>query len=177
LAPELLAITPGDGRDLLPWLRALADAGLPGVLIREPRLDRDALASLAALPIPFVVLHTKNPHAASLGFALHGPGRDGVSCHSEAEVASALETGATYALLSPVWKPTSKPDDTRPTLGLKRFLKVAATYDRVLALGGVDATRYRRLRQHGARAAVSGGLFGAKTPAAAAERLRQFLGD
>lgn len=174
MVPDLLAITPGDGRDLVPWLTALARAGLPGVLIREPALDRRSLARLAQIPVPYVVLHTRNPHAAQLGLPLHGPGCDGVSCHSEAEVNAAFAAGASYALLSPVWRPTSKPADTRPPLGLERFL-AAAEARPVYALGGLQPDRYRNLRRHGARGAVSGALFGAESPEIAAERLSLFL--
>ncbi len=178
MAPDLLAITPGDGRDLRPWLTALVGAGLPGVLIREPQLGRDALAELAAIavgtPNVEVILHTKNPHASDVGIRLHGPGCHGVSCHSENEVDSALDSGAAYVLFSPVWRPTSKPDDRRATLGLERFLRCARGRP-VLALGGVDPARFKILRERGAGAAVSGALFGVKSPALAASRLREFL--
>jgi hypothetical protein len=173
-AISLLAITPGDGRDLLPWLSALAEAGLPAVLIREPTLPLADLRQLSSLPIPAIVVHTKTPHAADLGLPLHGPGRLGRSCHRAREVDAAFRDGAHYALLSPVWHPTSKPDDVRPTLGLDPFLRCAR--DRpVFALGGVTAVRYRSLRTHGARAAVSGALFGTASPRHAAEALRGFL--
>jgi len=155
-------------------LVALADAGLPGLLIREPRLSPGALEAILDLPIPQIVLHTKTPHAARFGATLHGPGCAGRSCHDEAEVDTALRTGARYALLSPVWRPTSKPTDTRPPLGLQRFLRCAR--DRpVLALGGVDPARYHTLQSHGAGAAVCGALFGAASPRDAASRLRAFL--
>jgi len=174
--PSLLAITPGDGRDLKPWLIALAAAGLPGVLIREPALGADDLATLAALPIELVILHAKNPHAAALGMPLHGPGCAGRSCHDETDVDTALESGAHYALLSPIWRPTSKPGDRRSPLGLERFLRCAKGRP-VLALGGVDVARYRALQAHGAGAAVCGALFGASSPSEAAQRLRAFLHD
>lgn len=176
-APRLLAITPGDGRDLTPWLLTLGAAGLGAVLIREPHLDAPALRRVVALAerwIPLVIVHDKNPHAARLGRPLHGrpgPGIAGVSCHDARGLDRAFAEGASYALLSPVWSPASKPTDRRPTLGLEGYLAMAA--DRpVLALGGVDGPRLRTLRARGAwGGALMGCLFGASTPDAAAAAL------
>jgi hypothetical protein len=165
-----LGITPGDGRPLDDWVRALGRAGCPGLLIREPSLDGaalDALVGLACDTIPFVAVHDRSPHARSIarrrGLVLHLPaGRTddvpfAASTHDEDEVTAALAAGAAYCVLSPVWSPSSKPTDARPTLGLSRFLAAAA--DRpVLALGGVTPERYRRLRAAGAGAAVLGPL-------------------
>lgn len=167
----LLAITPGDGRDLDRWLRTLGDAGLPGVLVREPGWDADTLERalvLACEVVPFVSVHDRNPHArtlaARLGLPLHVAGGSplppapfAASTHGESEVEGALAAGACYCLLSPVWAPLSKPDDTRAPLGPERFL-AAARGRPVLALGGVTPERYRRLRAAGAGAAVLGAL-------------------
>jgi len=158
----------------MPWLEALAEAGLPAVLIREPTLSWVTLRRVSSVPIPHVFVHTKNPHAGQLHLPLHGPGQIGRSCHDEADVDAAFRDGAHYALLSPVWRPTSKPADVRPTLGLTRFLDCAG--DRpVFALGGVDTARYHTLRARGARAAVSGALFGTASPQHAADVLKGFL--
>jgi thiamine monophosphate synthase len=89
---------------------------------------------------------------------VHGPGGDGVSCHEAAEVDAAFGAGATYALLSPVWRPASKPDDRREPLGPERFLAIARERP-VLALGGVTPERHAWLRARGAwGSAVLGGL-------------------
>ena len=170
-AVPLLAITPGDGRDLERWLRTLGEAGLPGVLVREPAWDADTLeraVAIACESVPFVAVHDRNPHARALarrwnlplhvagGAPLPGP-PFGASTHGEAEALAALAAGAAFCLLSPVWAPLSKPDDTRPTIGEERFLAVAR--DRpILALGGVTPERFHRLRAAGAGAAVLGAL-------------------
>jgi thiamine-phosphate pyrophosphorylase len=186
--PAVLAITPGD-RPLVPWIEALADAGLQGLLVREPALDRAGLSAVldAARRIAFVSVHTRNPHAIELagdrGLHVHvSSGRapvdgvpTGVSCHSAEQVEAAFRGGGTYVLLSPVWTPTSKPTDRRPPLGLDRFLVVAGTRP-VYALGGVDAARHHTLRARGAwGSAILGGIFAAASPAEAAARLRFLL--
>jgi hypothetical protein len=161
----LLGITPGDGRPLGPWIRAVSAGGLRSVLIREP-VPVDEAVRIAVDALELVVVHRKCPDADAIasrwGLALHGPPigpGSGASAHDEAEVDAALTAGAAYALLSPVWTPTSKPDDARPPLGLERFLAAAA--DRpVVALGGVTPERFRVLREHGAGAAILGPLTG-----------------
>lgn len=191
IPPRLLAVTPGDhgrGRDLRPWLRALGEAGLPAVLLREPHAEASEVAALAdeaARWIDAVIVHERCAGARALGLPLHlraGPlggrapaGPFGVSCHDGAELDAAFAAGASWALLSPVWPPRSKPDDARPTLGLEGYLDRAAGRP-VLALGGVDADRLRALRLAGGwGAAVLGGVFDARTPDGAAARARALL--
>jgi thiamine monophosphate synthase len=191
--PELLAISPGDGRDLAPWIGALADAGLPGILLREPALEGPQIRELvriAAEQIPFVAIHERNPAALRLvdeapQICLHRRFSDtkatpagvrfGMSCHTAEEVLRSLDAGATYVLLSPVWSPASKPHDTRAPLGQERFLEIARNRP-VLALGGVTPARHRALRSAGAwGSAVLGGLFGAEGPSAAGDWVRRYL--
>ncbi|HHO53214.1 MAG TPA: thiamine phosphate synthase [Deltaproteobacteria bacterium] len=188
--PELLAITPGDhlvGRDLRPWLVALGAGGLPGVLIREPQLDRGDLLELieiAVASVAWVAVHARHPHDPCPGLPLHlhasalrpTTGRSyGRSCHSPGEVDEALAAGASWALWSPVWSPASKPDDTRPPIGPDAFLSRARGRP-VLALGGVTPERFGLLRRGEATgAAVLGGVFAAADPASATEQLRRYL--
>ena len=188
--PRLGAITPGDhleGRDLVPWLFALGEAGVRAVVIREPHLDVNALDVLvlnAWATIRHVIVHDRHPRARHFGMPLHlpshgdpgaFPGLWSQSCHTPETVTSALDRGAWWTTLSPVWKPTSKPTDTRPTLGLERFTKAAQ--DRpVLALGGVNPQRLRDLRAAGAwGAAVSGVLFDQPSPTHAAKSAEALL--
>ena len=183
--PSLLAITPGDGRDLAPWVRALGEAGLPAILLREPMLPDPELRQLARFAshwVPQVIVHDRHPAARELGFPVHLPD-DGrappataftASCHDEAGMTARLQQGARFVLLSPGWSPTSKPDDRRPALGHQAFLDLAAGRP-VLALGGLDPARHRALVQAGAAGgAVLGDLFGQPSPAAAAERLAAY---
>lgn len=84
----------------------------------------------------------------------------GVSTHSLAEAEQAVDAGACYALLSPIYQPVSKPDDTRAPLGPKVFESVSQP-GRVLALGGVTSERMDALAKHGARGvAILGACWG-----------------
>lgn len=151
-----LAITPADGRDLVGAIRGLR--GFDAVLIREPDLPSEALAHVATAALDRgldVWLHGRNPHALdvarALGIGVHLPSGHapvalpwGQSCHDGPALDRAFAAGARHALLSPVFSPTSKPDDRRPTLGPEGFLALAR--DRpVYALGGVTPERERLL--------------------------------
>jgi thiamine-phosphate pyrophosphorylase len=177
----LLALSPGDGRPLGPWLHALAGAGWPAVLLREKAdLDegwRRAANQAARLGLA-VLVHADTPGARADpgGWPLHLPSTGphhpaawGRSCHSAAALDRAFAEGARYALLSPIWAPGSKPGDARPPLGPAALVAAAAGRP-VLALGGVDAPRLGELAAVGAwGAAVLGALAGPDPgPAAAA---------
>jgi thiamine monophosphate synthase len=75
--------------------------------------------------------------------------RHGRSCHDAAELDRAFFEGCTYALLSPVFPPSSKPEDRRSPLGIEEFLRWSAGRP-VVALGGVDAGRAEALDRAGA---------------------------
>jgi len=188
--PTLLAITPGDGRDLFPWLGALADAGLTDLLLRERHRDADTIRRLYAFArqhIPRVWVHHHTACAlAEAPERLHLPSdvrnHDtepptcpfGVSAHTDAQIERALETGASYVLFSPVYPPTSKPNDTRAPLGEEAYLQRAQGQP-IWALGGLSPSRWRRLTSAGATgAAVLGDLFGQASPRQAAARLRSY---
>ena len=184
-APRLLAITPGDGRDLRPWIEAMGAAGLPAILIREPTLPRpdlEALVAVAVAAVPRVIVHDRHPAARDLGLPIHLPASscspDGAfsqSCHRPDQIDRALAAGAAFVLWSPVWSPTSKAHDHRRPLGLTAFLAGAAGRP-ILALGGLDPARYRRVRAGGgAGAAVLGDLFRRSTPEAASAQLARYL--
>jgi thiamine-phosphate pyrophosphorylase len=58
------------------------------------------------------------------------------AAHDEAELARAV--GADWVLLSPVFRPSSKPGDTRPTLGPEGYARLRARSScPTLALGGI----------------------------------------
>lgn len=178
--PTVVGITPGDHGtvDRWPVARALARAGLRTILVREPHLDRHALEAFVLnlwATFPQVVLHDRHPRARAYGSPIHlpahgEPGDFGApwsrSCHTEAEVDRALAQGAAWVTLSPVWRPTSKPDDSREPLGPDRFLAIARGRP-VVALGGITPERAALLASHGVGVAVSGFLFDQPTPEAA----------
>lgn len=188
--PRLLVITPGDptGRPLarwIAWLDAVSGAGADAVLVREPDLppeDATALVDAATTRFAQVVVHARTPSGAatarSRGLTLHVPDRApmpvdtafSASTHDGAGVDAALAAGARFVLLSPVWRPSSKPDDPRPALGFDRFVALAVGRP-VLALGGVDPGRLAALRRAGvAGAAVLGPTRGSPEEAGAAVR-------
>lgn len=190
---RVLAISPGDYRDLEPWLDALARGGVHELLLREPgrtAAELRPLARFAAQRFERVWLHRRHPHAEplarELGLGLHQRAGEqppdapfGVSCHDAGDVQAALDVGAQYVLLSPVWAPTSKPDDTRAPLGVEGFLS-ATKHRPAFALGGVTPARAALLKLAGAYGvAALGCFFGLETPEearAAAERLTEAAG-
>lgn len=136
---RVLAISPGDGRDLRPWLDQL---DVDAVLLREPGLSVSGSAAHARALGLTVHVHTRCADRPPMDF-LHIRAREarpqrpfGVSCHDEAELDAAFASGAAYALLSPVFRPTSKPGDKRVPLGSARFTAIADGR-RVYALGGI----------------------------------------
>jgi thiamine monophosphate synthase len=185
-----VAITPGDhlrGRDLNPWLLALAHAGLRAVIIREPHLkgaEVDALVMNAWGSIPTVVVHERVPRARHFGLPVHLSADSdrtqplslwSQSCHSAQQVDAAFDAGAWWTCLSPVWPPSSKPNDTRDPLGIDRLCKIAGSRP-VLALGGVNNARLTDLRDRGAwGAAVMGAIFDHPDPSSAARATEQLL--
>lgn len=172
-----MAITPGDGRDLRPWLEVIE---VEAVLLREPGRVVAELAALVRSRGIAVHVHERC-HDRPVADFLHrsspstwrgtGPsGAFGVSCHDAAELDAAFAAGASYALLSPVFSPTSKPGDTRPTLGRSGFERLAGSRP-VYALGGItEATAFPAFGL-----ALSGWFFGV-SPAEALLRSRALGG-
>ena len=92
-----------------------------------------------------------------------------VAVHDEQEARRAR--GADLALVSPVFPPGSKPDDTRPTLGPEGFRKLSAALPcPALALGGITPER-ASLLSGAAGFAVISGVLEAEDPGAAARAL------
>lgn len=130
-----------------------------------------------------VLVHTHVFMATSLGLlGAHLPS-DALRCEGEVALArSLLARGALlgvsahagdtvppevdYALLAPVFAPTSKPADARVPLGLDGLRAAcAATTTPMVALGGVDQDDARACLDAGAQAvAVLGGVMGARDP-------------
>jgi thiamine-phosphate pyrophosphorylase len=89
--------------------------------------------------------------------------------HDEAELDRAA--GADLLLLSPVFSPSSKSADGRPTLGREGYARLRARSScPALALGGIRADRLALLGPLEG-AAVQGAVLGAPDPAAAARAL------
>lgn len=96
-----------------------------------------------------------------------------VAVHDHTDPARA--NGADFALVSPVFPPGSKPDDSRPPLGREGFLRVAARLPcPAYALGGVTVENAGMPGAAGV--AVISSVWRAEDPAAAADALLRALG-
>ena len=108
---RLIAITPGDDRELMPWLRAIAPH-VDAVVLREPDVSLLALQTLVHVVQDagsLAIVHSKSASASgdgihlADGLAIARGALVGVSCHDALGLDRAFEAGATYAFLSPVW--------------------------------------------------------------------------
>jgi len=99
----------------------------------------------------------------------------GHSTHSRDEIRVAVEGGADFVTLSPVFPTESKPG--APTLGLDELAALAAECPLpVFALGGVTAQNARACVSAGAfGVAVCGAILSASGPASATGRLLEAL--
>jgi thiamine monophosphate synthase len=171
--PRVLAVSPPRPGPWLEELPLLADAGVDGLLVRI--FDDTSATELAARRardcLPVVLLRWLGPAsvdlAAALGLGLHLPAHrpplrlrplTSTSCHDLARLRAAAAAGLPLATLSPVYSPGSKPDDTRPPLGLAP-LRTLPPGIRVLALGGMDPDRARAAVQAGAGGIAGIGAF------------------
>ncbi|MCB0344613.1 MAG: thiamine phosphate synthase [Bdellovibrionales bacterium] len=96
----------------------------------------------------------------------------GYSAHSADEAAAAVEAGADYVYLSPIFDPISKPAEL-PALGLEA-LKTTATKlpGKIIALGGISLENAALCRDAGAAGiALIGSLVLTEDPKAAAAAL------
>lgn len=97
-----------------------------------------------------------------------------VAVHHAGEAAAT--EGADLALLSPVFRPGSKPEDTRAPLGVEGFSALAAQLScPAFALGGVGPENAAELAGRAAGAAVISGVLRATEPKRAAARILQRL--
>lgn len=181
--PSICVITPGDCSlaQLVDRTQLLYSQGMRMLVLREPALgvtDQQTLVQEFAKACPELRLvhHLKCPGTQELlgqqAICVHLPasarpsrvqGRSafGVSVHSEQELIAATRAGASYAMLAPIWSPNSKPGDLRPTLGPEAYEQLLGQSSIPLfALGGVNAQRCRRWRQHpDVRVALIGELY------------------
>lgn len=164
---------------------------------RTPEQNLHTTAALRSLGLRCgarVLVHTHVFMATSLGLlgahlsgeALHTPGEvalarsllnPGALLGASAHAGDALPAELDYAFLSPVFAPTSKPDDARPTLGLDGLRDACRkSAVPVVALGGIDDTNARSCLDAGAQAvAVLGAVMGARDPQAALRKLLDAL--
>lgn len=189
----------GDATRIAEVVRAVTDAGVRCVQLREPQwsaraLHRivDDLAPLLAAVNGLLLVNDRldvamasRADGAQLGHRslppavarrVAGPGTVlGYSAHDAHELAEAADAGCDFALLSPVWPTTSKPG--LPHLGPTRAAQLTASARLpVVWLGGVDAATAALLREvapaeRPVGVAVRSALMAAGDPGAAASAL------
>ncbi len=169
---------PGDNAALCEALRPICrkagvsilahgDASLVGPLgLDGVHLTGGGLARLARLRMPRARLLGQSRHAA--------PRTDDGSDHDASDHDASDHDGSDdacdYATLSPIFSPSSKPGDARPTLGLAALAPSHQTGRQrrsaaVLALGGVtDQNAKACLRSGAVGVAVVGSVLGAVDP-------------
>jgi thiamine-phosphate pyrophosphorylase len=138
--------------DLLPVLRRLPPG--TGVVVRHyatPPRDRRALLRAAGRIADARRLTLVAARGGSRG-GIHGPGRASRlrtwSAHTRREAFAGIQAGAAVLFVSPVFATRSHPG-ARP---LPRFRSASIGRDlgaQVIALGGMDARRWRRIRHCG----------------------------
>ncbi len=191
--PRLLVLTDrgqsaGAGRSLAETTAAALEAGAPAVLLREkdlPAEERlelgseiaDLVASAAAVLIVASdralaeTLDAQGIHLAAGDPWIPITDRDflvGRSCHDTEELHRAIQTGAGYVTISPVFLSRSKPG-YGPALGtdlLRSMISHAPTPVPAFALGGLGPGRVSECVRAGAHGvAVMGAVMRSEDPA------------
>ena len=100
----------------------------------------------------------------------------GYSAHEVNEARAAIEAGADYVTLSPIFSSRSKPGYAPRGVDWLRDATSKLPEGRVIALGGISADTLAEVREAGAAgAAIMGEMMRAEYPArAAAEMVRAF---
>ena len=195
MLPRLVVITDWSlpREHLLGALEAALCAGLPvavqhrhpGVGLRQFLEEARLLAALCERLARPLFINGRLDVALLLGAHLHLPAGGlrpadvrpalpegrlvSAAVHDAREAEEAA--GADLALVSPVFAPGSKPDDTRPALGPQGYAALRAQLScPALALGGIDPGRAQALADADGFATISG-VLGAADPAAAARLL------
>ena len=191
--PRLIVVTDrGQAGDLVAVVGAGVEAGATTVLFREKDLPWDSRLALGRELVATgaqLLLATDDPATdASLAYELGAVGLHlsaragsrrfagvvGRSCHSVDGLRRAMEEGAGYATLSPIWVTESKPG-YGPALGLEAL---AATPLPTYALGGVTPGRAGEAVDAGAAGvAVMGAVMTSPDPGGVVRLLRAELGE
>jgi len=188
--PRLVVVTRGDAHErgaqrVAAELRDLADAGLAGVILREPELEDGALLALAAELRPHLawlsvhdrvhVARAAGADAAHLGWrsldlaaARRAAGHLALGLSTHAEDDAATWAGADYLVHGPVAPTPSKQGLVEP-VGVVGFAAGRARRPDpevpMLALGGVTGELAPELLAAGAHGvAVIGAVLGAEEP-------------
>lgn len=145
-------------------LRALTAPSATRLVIHD-RLDVARLCGADGLHLPSAGL----PVAAARRDLGPGP-LLGRSTHAPDQVRAALDDGADWAFLGPIWATATHPD--RTPLGTAAITAATATPAAIIAIGGITPERAAEARSAGASGiAAIRALWDARDPAAAARDL------
>jgi thiamine-phosphate pyrophosphorylase len=195
--PGLLLITDHtrfNGEGFFGCVEAALRGGVDAVMAREKQMDSARLLSfcsrLRGLTRRYgarLIVHTQADVALAVGAdGIHVASADigelpamrrwlgnarmslSASCHDAAQLRSAADAGADFAVLSPVFPTASHPG--MPSLGVQGFCKLASAAPLpVVALGGITTSNRDQLPDF--PVAVIGALLAADEPQRAAESL------
>ncbi len=102
----------------------------------------------------------------------------GYSAHEADEARAAIEAGADYVTLSPIFSSASKPDTMPRGVAWLRAAAAELPRGRVIALGGITADTLAEVRGAGAAgAAIMGEMMRAEYPGRAAAEMVQAFGS
>ncbi len=197
--PRLILITDSarlEGERFFTVVESALKGGVDTMLVREKHLSSAKLLALSAQLRVLtrdhgarLIIHTQADVARAVGadgvhvaataipdipamrqWLADVPMCFSASCHHRHELNAAAESGADFALLSPVFPTRSHVG--APHLGAERFMAMAKDSPiPVVALGGISVENRHRLAGYGI--AVISSLLDAKDPEAAARRLAQ----
>ena len=156
---KLFAITPDGftGEDVLSHLPSLKEKKVLYLYLRSPSLF-DSVDTLAPIIYSFGIrpivpyklasqintahygVHFKSTENKDFfNYPLSGKLIATVSCHDYESAVQFLQSSAHFVFVSPVFKPLSKPADTRKLFPRNRIRQLAATFgERVVFLGGMN---------------------------------------
>jgi thiamine-phosphate pyrophosphorylase len=159
-----------DARELIDIARALVEA-VPVPVVVNDRADVALAAGAAGAHVgidgvPASALRRVVP----AGFII------GASAGAESDLAGARE--ADYVGIGPVFAASARPGVTGGVIGIAEFSRLARLADMpVVAIGGIDATNHRQIREAGAHGvAVIRAIFSAPDPERAARELSSASG-
>lgn len=176
-------------RPLIETVAAALEGGCRWIMLREKDLPPDELLDLArqisaltSASGATLSINSDVAAAKALKAGLHLPANGsalsaratlgpaaliGKSAHSLDEIEKALDTGADYVTLSPIFASASKPG-YGPALGIEGLRKAAARLQiPIVALAGIEASNAGACIKEGADAvAIMGGVMRAEYPAA-----------
>lgn len=151
---------------LTAWLPELRKRGASYLYLRQaaPNPEIQELAAAAAeagiMPIlPFMQyrrepafacgVHFKSTELSLLAqYAPRGAGVVTASSHGSVDARLALQAGAAYVFVSPVFTPLSKPSDTRQPVAAQELQKLIDMHgDKIVLLGGMTGQRIEELRK------------------------------